>query len=71
MLGAALEDHVRAGAGRIGMLRMGSSTLRCQPFYVNEDEPSALRAIEGHSVIEEKTSLMEWKKITASDAPRL
>lgn len=50
---------------------MGSHNLLFQAFYVNDDAPLALRAIQGHSVIEATPTLMEWRKITASEAPRL
>lgn len=64
------RPHLRSATGLIAMLSMGSNKLQFQACCVGEDEPSALRATQGLSVIEAKSALMEWKRTTASDAPR-
>lgn len=55
----------------IEMLQKRSNKLRFQALYIDDDVPLALPATQGHSVIEAKAKLMEWKKVTARDAPKL
>lgn len=51
--------HVRDGIELIEMLKMGRNKLRLQAFYVDDDAPLALRAMQGHFVNEAKATLME------------
>lgn len=64
------SPHVRDGIELAEMLQKVSNKLRFQAFYINDDEPLQLRAVQGHSVIEAKPKLLEWREITASEAPR-
>lgn len=64
--------HVRDGIELIDVLKMGSNNMGFQAFYFDDDAPLALRAIRGHKVVEAKSTLMEWRKVTAaSETPRL
>lgn len=70
-VGDSDRPHVRNDIELIEMLKKRSSMLRFQAFYLDNDVPLALWVIQGHSVIEAKPTLMEWRKITPSEAPQL
>lgn len=73
-VGAGVDSsrpYVRVPFELTVMLRKGSNKLRSLAFDLDEDEPQALRTIQAHSIVEAEPRLTEWRKIFASDAPRL
>lgn len=53
------------------LIRREPEKLLFQVSFVSDDERLALRAIQGHSIIDADPPLMSWDRIDHYDAPRL